>query len=369
MEIKCCHYRKGVEVLKQKIRITLLILLLFSGVICSLFPSTTAQESPVLKVAVSVTPLAGLVEATGGDLVEIFTLLPEGIEPHVAQLPQDAINAAEEADLLVFTGHFPWEESLADTVDTPYIDLEDFEQYGAELLPFPGEEHDHALAQDEHDHEGNPHGFWLLPDNAIAIANATRVAFTSLNSTYTETWNDNFAQFVERVDSFQGLVAAMDSEYDFSSLTAVVVFPAEAYVAETFGIEPIGVLQEGENTFISGGELLEVQEGLRNGSIDMIIGSEVALLQAGGEFATQLSQDTDSSLAWIRTLSFPEMNDYISLMTYNLGAVINSLNQAEASAGEGTLTLVLVGISGGLAVIAILEAVILIQRARTEEDF
>ncbi|TXT53943.1 MAG: conserved exported protein of unknown function [Candidatus Thorarchaeota archaeon] len=355
---------------KMKKKFSILIIVLLSINMVSVFPAVHAQESPILKVAVSITPLAGLVEAAGGDLIDTTILLPEGIEPHVAQLPQEAINAAEEADLLVFTGHFPWEESLATTVDTPFIGLEDFEGYGAELSPFPGdEEHDHSVAQDEHDHEGNPHGYWLLPRNAIAIANATRVALSGLNSTHSDTWSENFDAFVERVEDFQDLVIAFDSEYDFSELTAVVVFPAEAYVAETFGIEVVQVLQEGENTFISGGELLEIQNGLGNGSIDIIIGSEVALLQAGGEFATQLAQDTNSPLSWVRTLSFAEMNDYVSLMTYNLGAIVNSLNQAEASAGEGTIILVLIGVSGILAVIAILEAIVLIQRAKSEETF
>ncbi|MHA1576313.1 MAG: metal ABC transporter substrate-binding protein [Candidatus Thorarchaeota archaeon] len=344
--------------------IALGFMLLSSSAFC-FTPKVTAQTELVLDVAVSVVPLAGIVEKVGQGYIGISVLLPEGVEPHSIQLPQSAIDAATTADLLVLTGHFPWEEDLANQTGTPFISLEDYEAFGAVLSPIPGSDNDIALAQD-HGNE-NPHSFWLLPKNAIAIANTTRDALTSLHSDLEDYWETMFEGFVQEVEAFQELVVDFDSDYHFSDLRAVVVFPAEAYVAETFGIEVETVLQEGDNIFISGAQLIEVQTALVNGSLDIILGSDIARLQAGGEFARQLEQDTNSKLIWFRAIFFSGLSDYLSIMTYNLGALTSGLEASSTNNMDNSLNFVLLGVSGFLAVVVIVESVLLVQRIREDD--
>ncbi|MHA1480979.1 MAG: metal ABC transporter substrate-binding protein [Candidatus Thorarchaeota archaeon] len=330
-------------------------------------PDVAAQTEIVLDIAVSVVPLAGIVEKIGQGYIGVSVLLPEGVEPHSIQLPQSAIDAAANADLLVLTGHFPWEEELANQTATPYISLEDYEAFGAVLSPIPGTISDFEPAQD-HDHGNeNPHSFWLLPKNAIAIANTTRDALTNLHSDLDDYWETMFEEFVQEIEAFQDLVIEMDTEYHFSELHAVVVFPAEAYVAETFGIEVEAVLQEGDNIFISGAQLIEVQTALVNGSLDIILGSDIARLQAGGDFARQLAQDTNSKIIWWRAIYFSGLSDYLSIMTYNLGALISGLEVGSADTIDSSLNYVLIGVSGFLAVVVLVETVLLIQRIRKDD--
>ncbi|MHA1906210.1 MAG: metal ABC transporter substrate-binding protein [Candidatus Thorarchaeota archaeon] len=339
-------------------------LLVFSIGIAGRIPITEAQTDPVLHVAVSVAPLGGIVNIIGQSYVEIDVLLPEGVEPHAAQLPQDAIEAASSADLLVLTGHFTWEEDLANQTTTPYIDLHDYEEFGLRLSPIPGSH----VEEPDHDHEdGNLHSYWLLPMNAVAIANATQDAFDVLAPSYLDYWQSSFDQFVQEVQGFEGVVDELDNEYQFSDLSAVVVFPAEAYIAEAFGIQVKSVLQEGDNVFISGAELIEVQTALSNGSIDLILGSDIARLQAGGEFAVQLADDTGSSVVWWRAIFFSGYSDYLSLMSFNLGVLVASLDSTVPSGIGETTNYILIGISGFLTVVVLVETVLLVQRIRKEE--
>ncbi len=346
------------------------MLLILTGYgVFSVVPLTQAQETPTLSIAVSVTPLAGVVEQIGGEYIDITVLLPEDIEPHASTLPPEAVIAAEDADLLVLTGHFPWEESLATQVSTPYISfddldaLENFEDYGAAFSPMPGE-HEEEGTGHEHD-EGNPHGWWMLPRNAIAIANATQAALSTLNSTLTGTWQSNFNQFVAEVTTFQDLVTTIDEDYGFSQMHAVAVFPAEAYVAEAFGIECEAVLQKDE-VFISGGELLEVQDALRNGTINLILGSDVARLQSGGEFAYQLVLDYGGTLIWWRTVFSEVLSNYVALMTVNLGALTTGLDEGGVPVSAQVMNLALIVLSGVLGIIVLIETVLLIKRAKAE---
>ncbi|MHA2020296.1 MAG: metal ABC transporter substrate-binding protein, partial [Candidatus Thorarchaeota archaeon] len=211
-------------------------------------PATRAQSQPVLEIAVSIAPLAGLVNEVGGSYIETTIMLSEGIEPHAASLSPESVAAAEDADLLVLTGHFPWEEDLVEVVDTPYLTLdnnlalESYEDFGARLSEMPGDHAEGSLIA-QHEHEGNPHAWWLLPGNAIAIANATRSAFSTLNASFSAIWQDNFDRFTEDVQAFLELVSSSDGDYSFSQMHAIVVTPAEAYIAEAFGIEVEAVLQ------------------------------------------------------------------------------------------------------------------------------
>jgi len=338
------------------------ILLISTGLLC-IAPFANTQSEPILHVAVSLDSLGGIVNAVGQDNVGIAVLLPEGVEPHAIQLPQSAIESASSADLLVVTGHFPWEVDLANQTGTPFISLEDYEEFGAELSPLPG---NHEGEGDEHG-EGNLHSYWLLPKNAIAIANATQAAFSNLAPVYTDTWQSAFENFVEEVEEFNELISRFDSENHFSDLTAIAIFPAEAYVAETFGIEVKAVIQEGDNVFIAGAELLGVQTALVNGSIDIIIGSDIARLQAGGEYAIQLAEDTGSQIIWWRTTFSSGSSSYLSVMIFNLGVLVSSLENTAGSSSEPITNFIAIGIAGFLAVVVLVETVLLYQRIRQEE--
>ncbi|MHA2143311.1 MAG: metal ABC transporter substrate-binding protein [Candidatus Thorarchaeota archaeon] len=342
----------------------LLIFVSFVG----MAPMVRAQSQTILEVAVSITPLAGLVNEVGGAYIETTVMLPEGIEPHAASLSPEAVAAAEEADLLVLTGHFPWEDNLVEVIDTPYLTMDDdlalesYVDFGARLSDMPGNHEEGSLLA-QHDHEGNPHAWWLLPNNAIAIANATLSAFSIFNASFSTVWQENFEQFTEEVQAFITLINSIDDEHSFSQMHAIVVTPAEAYIAEAFGIGVEAVLQVDE-VLIAGTELLEVQDSIRAGQVNLILGSDVARLQAGGEYAQQLADDYGLPLIWWRAIFFEELTDYISLMTYNLGALSSGLESEGQSAAA--VNLALLALAGIFGLVALVEAVILVQRARAD---
>ncbi len=356
--------RKSASIILVLILATLGPLGLLSGV--------EAQEDPTYSVAVSIAPLGGIVKRVGGGSVETVIILPEGVEPHASQLPTEAVAAAQNADLLVFTGHFPWEDSLSEQTEKPFISLqhadaiENYTDYGARLSPLPGDlELDHEDEEHEHELEGNPHGYWLLPTNALAIANATRAALSAIDDSLSGFFDNNFESFVEDVTAFENLVETTNSDYGFASMKAITVFPAEAYVAEAFGIETVAYLQEG-NIQISGKDLLQVQDALKNGSISLILGSDVARLQAAGEFALQMVDDYGGTLIWWRAVFFEGLADYLAVMTYNLGALTSALDFRERTGADSVFPILLGGLAGIFGLIAVLEGVVIYRRAREE---
>lgn len=352
---------------RRKLTLVPLILFLLPLAMSGITLEVHAQITPIGSVAVSVSSLAGIVQEVGGLHYNTKVLLEQETEPHAFTVTPEIIATADAADLLVFTGHFHWEEELANLTSTPFITFHDddawenYEEYGAEYSPMPGGE---VEEEEEHDHEGNPHGFWLLPKNAIAVANATRAALTTLNITLASDWNSNFEMFADSIQDFEEKIDSLDEVYGFSEMHAVVVFPTEAYVAETFGITADAVLQI-EDLTISSAKLLEVQQAIRNGSIDLIIGSDVAKLQTGGEFAYQLQADYGGILIWWKTIFFAESN-YIWMMDFNLAALIVGIEEGPRDIVDNTVNIGLIALSGVLGVLVVIESVLLILRARAE---
>ena len=326
-----------------------------------------AQNEPVHSIAASVSSLAGIVEEVGGPKVSTSVLLQQETEPHAFTLTPEIIATADAADLLVFTGHFHWEEELANLTATPFISFHDddawenYEEFGAVFSPMPGSEEG---LEGAHDHKGNPHAFWLLPRNALAVANATRAALTTLNATMVNEWSSNFNSFADSMNDFQTTIDALNDIHGFSEMHAIVVSPAEAYVAEAFGIMSDAVLQI-EAITLSGGKLLEVQEAIRNGSIGLIIGSDVGQFQSGGDFAYQLQADYGGVLIWWKTVFFAE-SEYFWMMSYNLGALVSGLEGRSGIVSNDTVNVGLLALSGVLGVLVAIETVLLVMRARAE---
>lgn len=354
-------YMSAVAMIRNKASLLLLIFIISWMMIP---PTSNAQTEPVMTVAVSIAPLAGIIESIGAGYIETTVLLSEGVEPHAFTVDPTIIAMADDADLLALTGHYHWETSLANSTSTPYISfhdenaLRDYADFGARLSSMP-------RTNPTDNGDLNPHAYWLLPTNAIAIANATRSIFKELAPLLSSVWDTNFEKFVDDINDLDDLIELQDSTYHFSDLHAVVVFPAEAYVAEAFGIQVDAVLMV-EGVTISGHELIEVQNAMSNGSIQLILGSDVAKLQAGGEFAYQLQEDYGCTLIWLRAVFFSGLRDYVSIMTYNLGALTSGLEDRSQAGVDSNIVLLLTGLAGVFGLLLVLETFLLVQRGRRE---
>ncbi len=352
----------------QFLALTGIIIISLSAV--GMLQGTSAQATPALTAAVSIQPLAGIVREVGGVQVEVSILLPEGIEPHAFALTPAVLDAANAADMLVLTGHFAWETELASQVGKPYITLDDYEAFGAELLPLHRQAISSAFSvvgSQPHEHNENLHGYWLFPQNAVAIANATWNLYSSLNSTYSQYWANRFAEFVAGVNELELFMAELSALHQLPNKNIIITFPAEAYIAEALGLQVKGLLMEEENVFISGPELIEVEQALQNGSISLILASDVAQLQAAGEFAQQLSADSGVPLVWVRTV-FSTLEDYVGLMAYNTGIITTGVSAGIPPAADFlSISMPIIILAAILGTLVVIELVLLLRCTRAKD--
>ncbi|HDN01433.1 MAG TPA: hypothetical protein ENF42_00495, partial [Candidatus Bathyarchaeota archaeon] len=272
------------------------------------YPGLQLSDGSV-KVAVSIQTLSGIVRGVGGSRVKISVLLPEGVEPHAFQASSEIVEEASEASLLVFTGHFPFEYQLASSVNVEYVSLDDYKRYGLSLSTIPGVKGE------------NLHGYWLKPENAIAIAKAVSEKLKVIDPGYADYYDENLNLFITSVKRTVDFMVEQAEKYGYMGVKVVVTFPSEVYIAESLGLRVESVIVKGENVFISGGELSRLETMLLEGGVRAILVSEVSEMLKAGEYAKQLSQDTGVPLIRVRAVSAPGVDSYEGLLLYNLGLV------------------------------------------------
>ena len=232
------------------------------------------EAAPGLRVAVTVAPLAGLVDRLAPPEALVTVMIPPGASPVTHEPSMSSLRAASEADVYVAVGHpaFTWERTwLAGLVGSgPTVVLSSAE--GCELEP------------------DDPH-VWLSIPCARDVAG--RIADT-LGSQVP-------AEEAAIRDALSALEAEMDSLQAVGDRTLgaraggsfVVLHPAWGYLARSYGLDQIAVLDHGSSD-AGPSEFARIVERARDlGLVDVLVqpqfSHEAAALVArelGGEAVT-----------------------------------------------------------------------------------
>jgi len=228
-----------------------LILIIF---LISPLSFTLAQEKPL--VITSIAPIAEIVREAFGESVQVEYLVPPGVDPHQYQLTPEQIEKIQKADVIVTIGHLPLEEKIEELekegiLKGEVLGIEDYQRYGFRYLP-----------ERWYNNKYNPHGIWLDPYNALAIAEATKEALKSRYS------GQNI--FEAQYSLFKAKVEAIILAYQKMNLSekqAIIELPSQQYALEWMGIEVIASIKpEEEIPAKSVDELLEIVK-----TVDVIV--------------------------------------------------------------------------------------------------
>ncbi|MCD6372345.1 MAG: zinc ABC transporter substrate-binding protein [Thermococcus sp.] len=214
--------------------------------------STVSGESQKPLVVTTIAPLAGIITDAFGDSVEVVYLIPPGADPHEYQLTASQIELLRKADVIVTTGgHLPMEKKIAELKEEGAITgealfIDEYRREGFRYLP-----------ERWYNDKDNPHGVWLDPTNALAIASATEKALERSDPVRTEVYRERYGDFENRVRVIMEAYRAMVEE----NKTAVIQMPPDEYAIEWLGIKAIASIKpEEEVPAIGVDELLEAAE-------------------------------------------------------------------------------------------------------------
>jgi len=142
-------------------RIISVIIFIIYITITTLASCSSAEIKNKITVVVSIPFEKYILKQVLGNLAEVKTLISGEYEPHLQTLTQEMISSVLNSDIYVPVYHFEFEYRLIRLCTQYNIPFVTIDMHRLKLLRYP---HIGTL---------NTHGWWILPENAITLANYT----------------------------------------------------------------------------------------------------------------------------------------------------------------------------------------------------
>ncbi|HOP41393.1 MAG TPA: zinc ABC transporter substrate-binding protein [Geobacteraceae bacterium] len=164
-----------------------------------------------LHVVVSLFPLYDFTREIGGDKVDVYLLLPPGMEAHSFEPKPSDIIRANKADLFIYTNRYmePWAEEIISGLDTRKTLVVDSSS-GAHFLR-AGHTIDKGHEENGHFHEKR-NGAGMDPHIWLDFANARIMADNILAGLITKDPSHR-AYYRENAERFKARLEKLDNEY------------------------------------------------------------------------------------------------------------------------------------------------------------
>jgi ABC-type Zn uptake system ZnuABC Zn-binding protein ZnuA len=275
-------------------------------------PSTPLRTDKLRVVATSA-DLKSLVEAVGGERVEVESLAAPEQDPHAFEAKPAQLARVRAAALVVRVGldHEPWFARLKLPREVPVLDA----SRNVRLL----QTHTPRLRAERRAHVhayGNTH-YWLDPANARAITAGIRDALAKLSPQDAQAFDASRAGFIERLGRKIGEWQAALAPFRAAKL--VVVHDSWAYFADAFGLQIVAAAEPQPGVPASAAELAALVERMREAGVRILIA------------------DPSSNPALVRTISertgaqavtlHPSGYDYLRLLDENVARLAAALKR------------------------------------------
>lgn len=291
--------------MRRKTGAVIALAILFTGL---LMPFSLGSPEKPLVVA-SIAPLASIVQDAFGDSVNVVYIIPLGADPHEYQLTASQIELLRKADVIVTTGgHLPVEKRIKElreegTITAEALFIDDYKREGFRYLQ-----------ERWYQNKDNPHGVWLDPYNALAIAKATEVALEKTDPANSETYAEEYGNFEVRVKTIVEAYRALIG----TNHTAVIQMPPDEYAIEWLGVKAVASIKPEEEVPAIGVDDL-VPTAKR---VDLIVygaNSPDQLKDAAKELALKSGKPTAEITVFWKDVPYTEV------LIRNSAAVVNAL--------------------------------------------
>ncbi|MGQ4832292.1 MAG: metal ABC transporter substrate-binding protein [Candidatus Asgardarchaeia archaeon] len=308
-------------------------------------------------IVASIPSLAAIVKEVVGNTSKVDAVLPEGVDPHSYSLTVNDIKKIRAADILILAdkSHLTLEQQILENAPGKiFFDFENYTQYGAFMISIPG-------------FEKNFHGYWLYPTNALAIAKTITQKLGEIYPEYKDVFEGNLYVFETKVNKFLSKLSDFIREHSLNGTGVAIAVPGIAYLAKIFGFSIKALFVKGPNRFINASEIAEIEKMVANGSIKYLLCEEILKEGKPGQITQQIAEDTGASVIYITAFAMGDVQDYLALLAYNVGAIKTALETPKIQEISFNITLLYVTI-GILSLITILEGFVIFRIRRSVEE-
>ncbi|SEA58298.1 metal ABC transporter substrate-binding protein [Paenibacillus sp. 276b] len=323
-------------------------------------PVPSETEEAKLNVEVSFYPMYEFTKNVAGDLANVHTLVPAGMEPHDWEpTPQD-IASIEKADVLVYNGAGmeSWIDQVTDSLSNAKL-IQVEASHGIDLLEGSEEEehdHEHADTTDTHDHadeatteehnhdhdaeaeEGHTHTHdhdhggldphvWLSPALAVKEVRNIEAGLAQAAPEHAE-------QFKQNADAYVAKLEALDQDFkaavaDSKRKDFITQHAAFGYLAKEYGLQQVPIAGLSPEQEPSAAQMASVIDFAKEHQVKTIFFETLVSSKVSETIANEVGAKT-AVLNPIEGLTEEEIAtgmDYIGVMRQNLEALKLALNE------------------------------------------
>jgi len=196
-----------------------------------------AAPGEVVRVAVSIAPLAFLVEKTAGPYADVTVLVKPGQSPETYDPTPKHLAELMEADLYCIIG-LPFEARTVEKIkeSAPQLRIVDLRE-GIALRPMT-EPHAHEGQDPPQAGNPDPH-IWLSARNLRIMAETVCRALSAVGPDHAATFRERTTAFQGELDALDGRVTALLAPVKGRSF--YVYHPAYGYFADAYGLKQVAV--------------------------------------------------------------------------------------------------------------------------------
>jgi len=286
---------------------------MLAALVAAAAPLVQAQPRRLLVITTS-PDLKSLVEAVGGDRVEVESLGQPEHDPHSIEVKPAQLVRVKQAAMLVKVGldHEPWLARLpavsASVVDAstavPLLQTE------TPRLRSERKAHTHAY--------GNTH-YWLDPKNAWPITASILAALAGLSPADRATFEARRGAFLSRLE--ERLAAWETTLAPWRGARIVVVHDSWSYFAERFGLKIVAAAEPNPGVPPSPRELAALLDRLR--------GSDVRLLITDPHSDPSLVRQIADKAGIKPVTLLPSGRDYVGMFEENVQRLSQALKSGQ----------------------------------------
>ncbi len=290
------------------------------------FALVVTPADATLKVVTTLSTFADIVSTIGGEQVEVSSIAAPKFNPHFIEVRPSDVLKVKRADLFAHAGLDlePWKPALLDAAGNPAMkpggDGDINMSHGVRMLNVP----DRNVTRAEGDIHlfGNPH-YWLSPNNGLIMARTVARRLSEYDPGHTDVYAANLANFESelrtkipvwksRVSSHAGQeIVAYHDQWPY--LVDFLELRVEHFLESKPGIPP------------GPKHLLTLANHIKTNGIPVIIMSAMFPSRGGKTLAKRSGAELVILAQAVGEVK--EATDYISLIEYNVTALVTALER------------------------------------------
>ena len=287
---------------------------LISALLVSQLVSAAAAK---VRVVASITDLASIAAAVGGEHVEVLAIARGNADPHRVEVLPSYMVRVSKAQLYLKVGMSLdlWADSIIDGSRNGKLLIVDCSEH-IEPLEVPKGRVD-ARSGDVHPN-GNPH-YWLDPRNGAIVASQVADALSRLDPAHAESFAANAERLAAETEEFvRAQVARIES---LPVRTIVTYHRSWVYLAHVFGLEIAATVEPVPGIPPTGKHLQELVELMRERRVRVLL-QEPYFSQEAGKFLAREAQV--SPITFSPSCDDAEPESYLAHLRAVLDAIVNA---------------------------------------------